>query len=145
MVATTNHKNANSSLNYHVIMMVQNLKKKSKSRISKKNSHFRGTKCRVEANNNRFAVVVFARHVVKRPSKRSALVVKKLIDLETDTKLRELSYISALRLLGRFTTSHTNNNREAVVVCFNSALCASEMRKKWKFKILNYFSNLAPS
>ena len=33
-----------------------------------------GTKGRVEANNNRFAVVVCPRHVVKRPSKRSALV-----------------------------------------------------------------------
>ena len=54
--------------------MVQNLKKKiKKSKIAKKN-------CIPEArsaelgNNNRFAVVVCARHVVKRPSKRSALV-----------------------------------------------------------------------
>ena len=36
--------------------------------------HFRVTKCRVEANNNREAVV-FAPHVVKQPGKRNALVV----------------------------------------------------------------------
>ena len=30
----------------------------------------RGIKCQPKANNNRFAVVVCARHVVKRPSKR---------------------------------------------------------------------------
>ena len=35
---------------------------------------FRGTKCRSKANNNREAVVVCPRHVVKQPSKRSALV-----------------------------------------------------------------------
>ena len=34
MVVTTNHKCANSSLNYYVIMMVQNLEKISKSKIS---------------------------------------------------------------------------------------------------------------
>ena len=32
-----------------------------------------------KANNNREAVVVCARHVVKRPSKRSVLVVTKLL------------------------------------------------------------------
>ena len=37
-------------------------------------SHFRGTKCRVEANNTREAVVVCSRHVVKQSTKRSALV-----------------------------------------------------------------------
>ena len=40
-------------------------------------SHSRGTNCRVEANNYSKAIVVCARNVVKRPSKRSALVVKK--------------------------------------------------------------------
>ncbi len=35
----------------------------------------RGTKCRVEANNNRDAIVVCASHVVKRPSKRSVVVL----------------------------------------------------------------------
>ena len=39
--------------------------------------------CRVEANNNRKAVVVGARHVVKRPSKRSALVMVKEHDVKT--------------------------------------------------------------
>ncbi len=37
-------------------------------------SHSPGTKCRGEANNNREAVVACAKHVVKRPSKRSVLV-----------------------------------------------------------------------
>ena len=37
-------------------------------------SHPRGIKCRPKANNNREAVVVCARHVVKRPNKRSVLV-----------------------------------------------------------------------
>ena len=37
--------------------------------------HSRGTKCRVEANNNHEAVVVCARYVVKRHSKRSAIFV----------------------------------------------------------------------
>ena len=49
--------------------MVQNLTKKFKIQIF---LHFLGTKCRVEANNNREAVVVSARYVVKRPSKRGA-------------------------------------------------------------------------
>ena len=40
------------------------------SKISKKNSHSRGMKCQPKANNNRKAVVVCARYVVKRPSKR---------------------------------------------------------------------------
>ena len=45
--------------------MVQNFQK-----ISKKKSHSRGMKCQSKANNNCEAVVVCARHVVKRPSKR---------------------------------------------------------------------------
>ena len=44
--------------------------------IIQKNSHFRGAKWRVKANNNRKAVVVCARRVVMRPSKSSALVCK---------------------------------------------------------------------
>ena len=77
MLATRNHKYANSSLNYYVIMTVQNLKK-FQNREFPIFSHFRGTKCRFEANNNRFVVVVCARHVVKRPSKRIALVIVKV-------------------------------------------------------------------
>ena len=69
-LVTINLKYANSSSNYYVIMMVQNLKKNLYSKISKKNSHSRGMKCQPKANNNRKAVVVCARHVVKRPSKR---------------------------------------------------------------------------
>ena len=56
MVATRNHKYANSSLNYFVIMMLENLKKNLKSEFPIF-SHSRDTKCRVEANNNREAVV----------------------------------------------------------------------------------------
>ena len=50
----TSHKYANSSSNYY-------------------------TKCRVEANNNREAVVVCARHVMKRPSKLSVLVFEYVV------------------------------------------------------------------
>ena len=57
MVTNTNLKYADS-------------KKKFNSKILKKNSHSRGMKCQPRANNNREAVVVCARHVVKRPSKR---------------------------------------------------------------------------
>ena len=49
--------------------MVQNLKKVFKSKISKKISFLRH-EVPFQANNNREAVVVCARHVVKRPSKR---------------------------------------------------------------------------
>ena len=66
MATNTNLKCENSSSNYYVIMIVQNLKKKLK------NSHSRDSKCRVEANDNGEAIVVCARHVVKRPRKRSA-------------------------------------------------------------------------
>ena len=38
---------------------VKKLKNLSKSKIFKKKLHFRGRKWRVEANNNRFAVVVY--------------------------------------------------------------------------------------
>ena len=38
-------------------------------------SHSRGIECRPKANNNSEAVVVCARHVMKRPSKRSVLVI----------------------------------------------------------------------
>ena len=70
MVINTNLKYADSSSNYYVIIMVQKFSKNLNSKISKQNSHSRGMKCQPKANNNRFAVVVCARHVVKRPSKR---------------------------------------------------------------------------
>ena len=63
MVTNTNLKYGYSSSNYYVIMMLQNLEKKN--RKFPIFSHSRGTKCRV---------VVCARYVVKRPSKRSVLV-----------------------------------------------------------------------
>ena len=49
--------------------MVQNLKKVLKSKIAK-NFSFLRHEVPFQANNNREAVVVCARHVVKRPSKR---------------------------------------------------------------------------
>ena len=70
ILATRNHKYANSSSNYYVIIMVQNLYKILNSKISKKYWYSRGMKCQPKANNNREAVVLCARHVVKRPSKR---------------------------------------------------------------------------
>ena len=51
-------------------MKVQNLKKVLKSKISKKISDSRGMKCQPKANNNREAVVVCTKQVVKRPIKR---------------------------------------------------------------------------
>ena len=54
--------------------MVQNLKKHLRNRKFQKKIAFQGTKCRAEAVNNRETVIVWARHVVKRPKKRSALV-----------------------------------------------------------------------
>ena len=76
VLATPNLKYANSSPNYYVIMMVQNLKKLLKSKISKKISFLRH-EVPFKAKNNREAVVVCAIHVVKRPSKRSVLVCTK--------------------------------------------------------------------
>ena len=69
MATNTNLKYADSSSNYYVIIMVQKIFKFLNSKISKK-SHSRCMKCQPKANNNREAVVVCARHVVKRPSKR---------------------------------------------------------------------------
>ena len=80
MVTNTNLKYADSSLNYYVIMMVQNLKKVLKSKIFKKKSDSRGMKCQSKANNNREAVVVCARHVVKRPSKRMRAIIQIILD-----------------------------------------------------------------
>ena len=60
--------------------MVQNLKKVLKSKISKKISFLRH-EVPFKAKNNREAVVVCAIHVVKRPSKRSVLVVYKCVDI----------------------------------------------------------------
>ena len=62
----TNLRYAYSTLNYYVIIMVQNFKLENFQKIL----HSRGMKCQPKANNNREAVVVCARHVVKRPSKR---------------------------------------------------------------------------
>ena len=45
-MATPNLQYANSASNYCVIIMLQNLTKVLKSKISKKNSHSRDTKCR---------------------------------------------------------------------------------------------------
>ena len=66
----TNLEYADTSSNYCVIIMVQKFFKMLNSKISKKKSHSRRMKCQPKANNNRKAVVVCARHVVKRPSKR---------------------------------------------------------------------------
>ena len=74
-VTTPNLKYADSSTNYCVIMMLQNLKKVLKSKILNFFSFLRH-EVPFKANNNRKAVVVCARHVVKRPSKRSVLVYK---------------------------------------------------------------------
>ena len=76
-LATPNLKYANSSSNYYIIMMVQNLKKNLKTRKFPIFLAFPRDKCRPKANNNREAVVVCVRHVVKRPSKRSVLVCNK--------------------------------------------------------------------
>ena len=56
--------------------MVQNFKKVLKSKISKFFSFLRH-EVPFKAKNNREAVVVCAIHVVKRPSKRSVLVIIK--------------------------------------------------------------------
>ena len=47
--------------------------KNFKSKNPKIKSHSRDIKCQPKANHNREAIVVCARHVVKRPSKRSEL------------------------------------------------------------------------
>ena len=80
MVTDTNLKYVDSSLNYYVIIMVQNFKK-NLTRKFPKNWLSRGMKCQPKANNNRKAVVVCARHVVKRPSKRmraSLLLIRRM-------------------------------------------------------------------
>ena len=69
MVTNTNLEYADSSLNYYVIIMEGKFKI-FKLENFQKNSHSRGMKCLHRANNHREAVVVCARHVVKRPSKR---------------------------------------------------------------------------
>ena len=73
MGTNTNFKYTHSSSNYYVIIMVQKFKKNFYLENFKKKSHFRGMKCQSKANNNREAVVVCTRHVVKRTSKRSVL------------------------------------------------------------------------
>ena len=66
--------------------MVQNLKKVLKSEFSYFFSFLRH-EVPFKANNNREAVVVCAKHVVKRPSKRSVLVATKLRLIITKLKL----------------------------------------------------------
>ena len=72
-VTAPNFKYVDSSSNYCVSMMLQNLKKVLKSKIFNFFSFMRH-EVPFKENNNREAVVVCARHVVKRPSKRSVLV-----------------------------------------------------------------------
>ena len=78
--------------------MVQNLKKVLKSKISKKNSFMRH-EVPFKAKNNREAVVVCAIYVVKRPSKRSVLVVKKLEELKVCKNRLALNGISETKRL----------------------------------------------
>ena len=75
--------------------MVQNLKKVLKSKISKKISFLRH-KVPFKAKNNREAVVVCAIHVVKRPSKRSVLV---LIGLEKISALKMTTQLHYLKTI----------------------------------------------
>ena len=70
LVTNTNLKYSYSLLNHYVIIIVQNFKKNFKLENFQKKSHSRGTKCQPKANNNREAVVVCTRYVVKRPSNR---------------------------------------------------------------------------
>ena len=63
--------------------MVQNFKKNLNRKLKTK-SHSRGIKCQPKANNNREAVVVCAKHVVKRPSKRMRALVYTLNRLSGD-------------------------------------------------------------
>ena len=74
MVTNTNLKYADSSSDYHFIIMV---KKKSKNFKLENFQKMKCMKCQPKANNNREAVVVCARHVVKRHIKRSVLVCTK--------------------------------------------------------------------
>ena len=84
--------------------MVQNLKKVLKSKISKKNSFLRH-EVPFKANNNREAVVVCARHVVKRPSKRSVLVINKLSLLNTLIVFKQFINIILIRVITAFDSS----------------------------------------
>ena len=74
ILTNTNLKYVDSSSNYYIIMIVQKFEKNQKIKNFQFFSHSRGMKCRVEANNNRKAIVVCGRYVVNQPSKRSALV-----------------------------------------------------------------------
>ena len=86
MVTNTNLKYADSSLNYYVIIMVQNFKKNLNSNFQKKISFLRH-ECQPKANNNREAVVVCARHVVKRPSKRMRASIQIYYNFRTFKKM----------------------------------------------------------
>ena len=72
----------------------------------KKKSHSRGMKCQPKANNYREGVVVCARHVVRRPSKRMrAIYIYIYINtIETQIQCIYIYILARIRLLGRFTT-----------------------------------------
>ena len=78
--------------------MVQNLKKKLKLENFQFFSDSRGIKCRPKANNNREAVVVCVRHVVKRPSKRSVLGNLKISTL-VSFRMKEICYCRLVSLM----------------------------------------------
>ena len=80
--------------------MVQDLKKVFKSKISNFFSFLRH-EVPFKANNNREAVVVCARHVVKRPSKRSVLGIKYIYT-------HEEMYIGKLLLIDMLNIYHKN-------------------------------------
>ena len=71
MATNTNLKYANSSPNYYVIMMLLNTKNSNSFRIPEAQS--------AELKQTTAKWLLFARYVVKRRSKRSALVLYKLM------------------------------------------------------------------
>ena len=77
MVTNTNLKYVESSSKLLCHHDARKLKKIQKFKKSQLFSQSRSTKCRVKANNLREASVISARYIVKRPSKRSALVATK--------------------------------------------------------------------
>ena len=79
MVINTNLKYADSSLNYIRHHNVQNFNIFKLENFQNK-SHSRGMKCQLKGNNNRKAIVVCARHVVKRHSKRMRASIYYLVN-----------------------------------------------------------------
>ena len=64
-----------------------------------------------KANNNRFAVVVCARHVVKRPSKRSVLVIyKKNSRLEQSSEPRSNTIIIGVTNISQQSSNETHKH-----------------------------------